>query len=251
MSVDIRLPDINAGTPAEQFLQMKSYLYQLAQQLNWALNTMSTGGDSNGGGVVVNSSTGSKPISNKNAEETFEALKSLIIDSADIVNAYYEDISKRLESVYVAQSDFGTYTQELNAYLEANPEAVTQYYSFFADLKLSQEALDAAFRDYKIETGGYIRTGIVYYEDNIPVYGVAVGQNLTTTTIDGEEVVDQNNFRAIFTAQKLSFWQDSTEVAYLSNNKLYITNSTVLENLQVGQWAVRSGNGLAFKWIGG
>ena len=86
--------------------------------------------------------------------------------------------------------------------------------------------------------------------------GVAVGQNLSSTTTDivnGQEfpVVEEKNFRAVFTAQKLSFFQDSTEVAYLSNNKLYITNSTVLENLQIGEWAISSTNGLAFKWIGG
>lgn len=251
MSVDIRLPDINAGTTAEQFVQMKSYLYQLAQQLTWAFNTLDTSGGS-AESVVVKSSTGEKAVKPQTAAETFGALKSLIIKSADIVNAYYEDISKRLESVYIAQSDFGTYTQELNAYLEANPEAVTQYYSFYSDLRLSHEALDAAFQSYKIDTEGYIRTGIVEYEDNVPIYGVAVGQSLAPAEIDGKHYdAAPKNFRAVFTAQKLSFWQDETVVAYLSNNKLYITNSTVLENLQIGSWSVRSGNGLAFKWIGG
>ena len=42
------------------------------------------------------------------------------------------------------------------------------------------------------------------------------------TDVDGETVVDQNNFRATFTAQRLSFWQDANEVAYVSNNRLYI-----------------------------
>ena len=104
---------------------------------------------------------------------------------------------------------------------------------------------------YRLDTEGYIRTGIVYYDGPSPVYGVAVGQNLTTTQIDGRQVVEQNNFRAVFTAQKLSFWQDSTEIAYVSNNRLYITNITVLDSITVGPWRMDSGSGLAFKWIGG
>ena len=70
--------------------------------------------------------------------------------------------------------------------------------------------------------------------------------------VDGEKVVEQNNFRAVFTATRLSFWQDATEVAYVSNNRLYITNITVLGAIAVGQWSVEAAEGgLAFRWIGG
>ena len=70
--------------------------------------------------------------------------------------------------------------------------------------------------------------------------------------VDGEKVVEQNNFRAVFTATRLSFWQDATEVAYVSNNRLYITNITVLGGIDVGQWSMEAAEGgLAFRWIGG
>ena len=79
----------------------------------------------------------------------------------------------------------------------------------------------------------------------------AVGQNLTTREVDGETVVEQNNFRAVFTARRLSFWQDDTEIAYLSDNRLYITDITVLSGLNVGKWRMDSTSGLAFQWMGG
>lgn len=145
--------------------------------------------------------------------------------------------------------------QQLNlalGQLEAAPEAVTQYYSFFSDLQANVEKVDAAFAHYKLDTEGYIRTGIVYYDGAAPVYGVAVGQDLTCREVDGEKVVEQNNFRAVFTATRLSFWQDATEVAYVSNNRLYITNITVLGGIDVGQWSMEAAEGgLAFRWIGG
>ena len=153
---------------------------------------------------------------------------------------------------YAAVSDFGSYVASLSTYLEANPEAVTQYYSFFSDLKTSVEAVDAAFQHYKVDTEGYIRTGIVYYDGAVPVYGVAVGQDLTCREVDGEQIVEQNNFRAVFTATRLSFWQDATEVAYVSNNRLYITNITVLGGIAIGAWSVEAAeSGLTFRWIGG
>ena len=121
-----------------------------------------------------------------------------------------------------------------------------------ADLQANVEKVDAAFAHYKLDTEGYIRTGIVYYDGAAPVYGVAVGQDLTCREVDGEKVVEQNNFRAVFTATRLSFWQDATEVAYVSNNRLYITNITVLGGIDVGQWSMEAAEGgLAFRWIGG
>ena len=37
--MNIRLPNINAATEKEQLVQVKSYLHQLAQELNWALSS--------------------------------------------------------------------------------------------------------------------------------------------------------------------------------------------------------------------
>ena len=91
----------------------------------------------------------------------------------------------------------------------------------------------------------------LYYEGAVPVYGVAVGQGLTCREVDGEKVVDQSNFRAVFTATRLSFWQDATEVAYVSNNRLYITSITVLGGIGIGQWSIGTAeDGLVFRWIG-
>ena len=113
------------------------------------------------------------------------------------------------------------------------------------------DQVSAAFEQYRVETEGYIRTGIVCYDGAVPQYGVAVGQNLTCREVDGETVVEQNDFRATFTASKLSFWQDASEVAYVSNNRLYITNITVLEGMSIGEWEISSENGLVIRWMGG
>ncbi len=248
------MPPYPNGSVQQQLTQQYSYLFQMAQQLNMALAALESGGASAGGGqrkragAAASASAADAAAENN---EQFQNLRAMIIKTAKQVTRNMEQLEVRLGEEYVATSQFGTYVQRLSAYLEANPAALTQYYSFCSDLAANVAAVDAAFSSYRLDTEGYIRTGIVYYDGPAPVYGVAVGQNLTTTETDGKKVVDQNNFRAVFTAQKLSFWQDSTEIAYVSNNRLYITNITVLDSIGIGSWRMDSGSGLTFKWIGG
>ena len=245
------MPACPTGTLQQQVMQQYSYLFQMAQQLNLALEQLEqTGGSVRPGNAPAAGAAGG--TRQAETDRQYQKLRTMIIKTADQVRRTTEDLTARLEEEYVAVSDFGSYVASLSAYLEANPEAVTQYYSFFSDLKTSVEAVDAAFQHYKVDTEGYIRTGIVYYDGAVPVYGVAVGQDLTCREVDGEKVVEQNNFRAVFTATRLSFWQDATEVAYVSNNRLYITNITVLGGIDVGQWSMEAAEGgLAFRWIGG
>lgn len=247
------MPASPAGSLRQQVMQQYAYLFQMAQQLNLALEqleqagsgTVRAAGAASGGGAAG----GTKLAA---ADRQYQKLRSMIVKTADQVRHTREELTARLQEEYVAVSDFGSYVASLSAYLEANPEAVTQYYSFFSDLKADVETVDAAFRHYKVDTEGYIRTGIVSYDGAVPVYGVAVGQDLVCREVDGEQVVEQNNFRAVFTATRLSFWQDATEVAYVSNNRLYITNITVLGGIAIGDWSVEAAeSGLAFRWIGG
>ena len=247
------MPASPAGSLRQQVMQQYAYLFQMAQQLNLALEqreqaesgTVRAAGAASGGAAAG----GTKLAA---ADRQYQKLRSMIVKTADQVRHTREELTARLQEEYVAVSDFGSYVASLSAYLEANPEAVTQYYSFFSDLKADVEAVDAAFRHYKVDTEGYIRTGIVSYDGAVPVYGVAVGQDLVCREVDGEQVVEQNNFRAVFTATRLSFWQDATEVAYVSNNRLYITNITVLGGIAIGDWSVEAAeSGLAFRWIGG
>lgn len=246
------MPACPTGTLQQQVMQQYSYLFQMVQQLNLALEQL----EQTGGGVrpayVAAAGGAASGTKQTEADRQYQKLRTMIIKTADQVRRTTEELTARLEEEYVAVSDFGSYVTSLSAYLEANPEAVTQYYSFFSDLKTNVEAVDAAFQHYKVGTEGYIRTGIVYYDGAVPVYGVAVGQDLTCREVDGEKIVEQNNFRAVFTATRLSFWQDATEVAYVSNNRLYITNITVLGGIAIGAWSVEAAeSGLTFRWIGG
>ena len=244
----ISMPPYPTGSASQIAARQYSYLFQMAQQLNLALEALESGTAVQGHGGLQQAPSGSAMAA---LQQQYENLRSQIVKTAEQVEKTTESLTAQLREEYVAQSEFGTYVQRLSAYLEANPEALTQYYGFWSDLQANVAAVDAAFTHYRLDTQGYIRTGIVSYDGDTPVYGVAVGQNLTTREVDGETVVEQNNFRAVFTARRLGFWQDDTEIAYLSDNRLYITDITVLSGLNVGQWRMDSTAGLAFQWMGG
>ena len=56
----------------------------------------------------------------------------------------------------------------------------------------------------------------------------------------------------LLSEQKLSFYQGTDEVAYFSNNKLYVTDAEILDKLQLGKFAFipRSNGNLSFRYLG-
>lgn len=225
MSYSFRLPNITATSPEGKLQQMQSFLYQTIEQLNWALNSIESGtvaGNSANQAAKSGNSSGSE----KDAVTSFNEIKSLIIKSADIVNAYYENFRKRLEGEYVAVSDFGTYTENTALTLEANSKGITQNYENLQKIESDVKGVE----DSLIEVKAHIHTGVLYYaEDGSPVYGLEIGQR---TEIDGEEVF--NKF-ARFSSDRLSFYdQNGNEVAYISDKKLYISHIEVTGSYTIG-----------------
>ena len=257
MPIDIRLPQINDTTEKGQLSQIKSYLYQLAEQLQWALNNADT---SNGTVVVSQAPKTVYHSSSSSSEAQFSAIKPLIIKSAEIVEAYYEEINKRLVGLYVAESDFGTFQQATEHNIETTSTSVTNMFGnvqeisdsledvkagFDADIKRISKAIDNI--NYSLaEANAYIKSGLLYYDDNeMPVYGLEVGQR---NVIDGVEVF---NKYARFMAGRLSFYdQNGNEVAYISDYKLYITHAEITGSLKLGGYLVDTSSGLTFKWVG-
>ena len=99
---------------------------------------------------------------------------------------------------------------------------------------------------------GFIRQGFIDYDEHgVPIIGVAIGQNLksTTVTVDGQTVeqFDSAQSCAFYTSEKVSFRIGGNEVAYISNRKLYILDAEV-----TGSWLMSHGSaGLTLRYIGG
>ena len=235
--IDIKYPKITSATEKGQLEQVRAYLFQLVDNLNFALKAFN--GDVTR--VVQQSNQKSKDITEEEAQATFGSIKSLIIKSADIVNAYYEEIQKRLEGQYVAQSDFGLYVESTVQTITADSKNVESLFESIQEIISDIENIESSL----IDVNARIKSGVLDYDDNeVPIYGVEVGQ---ITEIDGVEVF--NKF-ARFTSDRLSFYdKNDTEVAYISDYKLYITHLQVTVTLTLGRFEFDATDGLAIKWL--
>jgi hypothetical protein len=242
MSFDINVPKITAQSDAGKIEQIRSYLFQLADQLKWALNSIEKGGTASlqTAGTATGTAN-SVAEADKQAQATFNSIKALIIKSADIVEAYSEGINKKFSGEYVAKSDFGTYTEQTEQSITTNSTNIEVMYSSIQEIITDIESLEHSL----IEVDAHIRSGILYYDDDeVPIYGLEIGQK---NTIDGEEVF---NKYARFTSDRLSFYdKNDIEVAYISDYKLFITNAQITGTLTLGRYELDTSNGLAFKWV--
>lgn len=238
MSIDIRMPNITAPDSAGQVAQMRSYLYQFAEQLQWALNTMEKGIGAeavelkNAVGEVVEKTEEAK------AQDTFNSIKDLIIKSADIVEAYYDQIDSLIDlsGKYVASSEYGTYTQETNNRIDATDKYIQQNL-------YTKETIDGMVR----ENQGYIRSGIV---------GTSIdGGNENATGILIGDFNKQNEseylYFARYTSHGIELFDGSTNtapIAIISKYKITITSAEFSGSVKMGNYRLDLSNGIAFKW---
>ena len=238
--INIRLPNITANTEQGQLLQVKSYLHQLVQELNWALTSIETGSNTQ----VAKKDASGKAVTKEEMATTFNELKSLIIKSSATVTAYSEAAEERYRSMYVAQSDFGTYKEEASQTITKNSKSIESFYEDVQEIITDLETLEHSL----IEVNANIKSGLLYYDDSgVPMYGVEVGQR---TSIDGVEVFDKF---ARFTSDRLSFYdRNDNEVAYISDYKLYITHVEIRGSLKEGGYKdiIAADGGIVTKWVG-
>lgn len=214
-SMKLAYPSIAGKTSGEQLESMRRYLCTLTDQLNLA--------DWSAGAVLQEVSRAIDADSLLDAERktqlgNFGQLKELIIKTADYAAANSESFKTQLSGNYVAVSDFGKYWQEATMTIDGNEFGIRQLYDYAAGIN----------NDFTVKSQQYVKTGLLYYNGAVPVYGVGVGNIETTVTKDGETVVDQTkNELVTVTPGKVTFWQGGDKIAYLSAKKLHFPSGTL------------------------
>lgn len=214
-SMKLAYPSIAGKTSGEQLESMRRYLCTLTDQLNLA--------DWSAGAVLQEVSRAIDADSLPDAERktqlgNFGQLKALIIKTADYAAANSKEFQTKLSGNYVAVSDFGKYWQEATMTIDGNEFGIRQLYDYAAGIN----------NDFTVKSQQYVKTGLLYYNGAVPVYGVGVGNIETTVTKDGETVVDQKkNELVTVTPGRVSFWQGGDEIAYLSAKKLHFPSGTL------------------------
>lgn len=126
--IDIRLPNITEVSTDGRLRQMQSYMFQLAQQLQYAMNTMEAGGQE--AHEIQKVQASAPETQEQKAQNAFNEIKSLIIKSADIVKSYSEEISNmiRLSGEYAAEAHFpdgsASFVENTTAQVGANSSRI-------------------------------------------------------------------------------------------------------------------------------
>lgn len=109
-------------------------------------------------------------------------------------------------------------------------------------------------RDFKVEFTT-LTNQLTQLNGDLTSYKKEVG-NWMRFDADGNLVLGatreegQDAYELKLTKSRISFMLNDVEVAYISNNELYITNSTVVQNLKIGRfvWEVRGNGNLGLVW---
>ena len=254
MEFNMELPYITGENANDQVSQIKSYLFQLVQQLQWAFSTVDSNGTKSSSSSLEELKEKKDIAKEKTPVQRFHEIKSLIIKSSDIAESYYEIIDNLISTSgkYTASSVFGTFQEEVSQRIGADHESIL----------LSLERLETV-NSSVAEVGNWLKQQQAYLR-----YGT-VGttlddSGLASTTAPGIEIGDYqvmeggteskvNKRFARFTAYGLELFggsMDTAPVAYIKQNKLYITNAEITQSLKVGGFSISSSNGLSFDWVG-
>lgn len=226
----IQTPPQFGGDERQQLVQVRSYLYQLAETLNQNLNNLSLDNFLPDAKQTI---TAVAEDSEKTIQQNAQALKALIVKTASVIEAQIDEISTELETNYVAQSEFGQYKIDAKADLEATATGITQKYEQI-------ETITSKHQEYITTTSGYIRTGItIVEEDGTSDVGIEIG------SLKGDSPM-----KATFTSEKLAFWQNGVQVAWISNGQWSANAIDIKDMITLGSWQISKTNGFSIRWVG-
>ena len=213
-SLNLAYPSIAGKTSGEQLESMRRYLCTLTDQLNLA--DWSASATLREISQAINAD-GMTDAERKKEIGNFGQLKALIIKTADYAAANSQEFQTKLSGNYVAVSDFGKYWQEATMTIDGNEFGIRQLYDYAAGIN----------NDFTVKSQQYVKTGLLYYDEATPVYGVGVG-NIETTVSSGNTVIDKTkNELVTVTPGKVTFWQGGDSIAYLSGKKLHFPSGTL------------------------
>lgn len=231
--------------------ELYNWLYQMTEQLNVAMNVVKA---QEAAAQETTTGGGSGTVTTDDLNSQSDQLKSLIIKTANTVRVEMQREIRRMESSYLALSDFGEYREDITREIEETASGTFEKYA--AEIGLESYISDSAdLKEWATETNGYIRKGFIYRNENdVPVLGIAIGQNITTKALleDGTEQLDVSNQNlGFFTSEGLEFYVNGLRVAFFRNDGMEINNATINGRLRIGNWEISHANGFDIKWIGG
>lgn len=247
MSFKFQLPPITSETGIDK---LRSYLMQMTDQLEYALNNLETSNFTEN--TKKELSQTSTTIAQQTTDSSAEVLKAFIQKTAEVIESQMDSMEQTFHGQYTAlSSQFGTYREETDNKIEANANAITQNYTNVQtligetndNLSATQSQVDAQkaiiteTSRWETTTKGYIKSGLLYYDGLTPIYGIAIGQ-ITIDENDPEECMLRQGFYATYTGKDIIFYKGTTEVARYSDIEA-IVNQLNTNKIIMGDFTIQ------------
>lgn len=185
-------------------------------------------------------------------DEAIELMRANIFRTAEVLNERVDSVQQTLHGEVTAlSSQFGTYREETDNRIEANATAITQNYTSVQSMisetndNLAETNTEVASQgtsladtiDWRQVTEAYIKTGLLYYEGSVEVYGIAIGQ-LTYEEVNGNRVIKREGFYATYTGKDIVFYKGTTEVARYADFEAFV-NQLRTNTIVMGDYTIK------------
>lgn len=270
------MPPMLSGSVAQNIANLRAYLVRMVNELNDVATAASDGTAIAAAPSVQKAMTAaSKDKTAEDIRKNAESLKSLIVKTANelaekitsgdsSVMHYADERVDTLSSVYVAQSEFGTFQENIQAQITATARGVVESYDYDSAIESAQDDIEA-LRRYYTSIDGEIRRGIVQDpETGEYVTGIAISQNLQFSgeCAPGDSNNPQDGYTyyylssgqtfGLYTSTGWQFWIDGVRRGYFNSEDgvLHISRVQAEESMQFGDsWLITSAGGFGMRKI--
>lgn len=216
------------GTAEEQLEQIKNYLFLQHEQLNYNLEqTQPEKIWEQTQTAIRNADNALEPQA---VQDTYKSLRDLIVATADVAISRSDTVQRMLEQMQAFRSDYGVFSEEITRTIEETAQATDDNFTYIG-------RVESALGAYKLEMGNFIKTGYLDTSANPPVFGIDIGLLQGSYSVDGTTISNQTPRKIRITPDKLSFYDNTTEVAYISSGAIYFPNA------QITGGSINIGNG--------
>ncbi|MBO5409734.1 MAG: hypothetical protein J6A60_00565 [Clostridia bacterium] len=222
MNINCSVPSFNNLNDAERLDKIQKYLYDLDDQLRFILSNLEVDNFSLDTQQALQISQADKLKAQTYLKEQVTGLKQRIIATAHSIETEMETIREQMTGMYSAISDYGTYKAEYVKDVIENATGELTIYQKVEDINGIVETINA-----------YIRTGEL--EDN--VFGIEIGETQAAA-----------GFKLRLVKNKISFYENGFEVAYISGHEIVIDQARIKTYIFFGGFRLDCINGIALIW---
>ncbi len=201
------------GTAEERLESIEKYLFRQADNLNYNFTQATPDKIFE---LAAQAVEGAKsPAAEPGEKANYTALRDLIIKSAGSVVQTGGNFTFSLDGEYVAVSEFGKFKEETNLTIAANSNNIQSLFTKSGEISTD-------LTNYKSDMYNYISAG---YDGD--VFALDIGLLKNELSVENKKVEVATPRKIRITPGKLSFYEDTDEVAYMAEKAIYFPEAHI------------------------